>query len=391
MVMNTDKPSLPLLAAVSGMSSFSMAIILPALPALATFYATDYAGIQLLVSAYVLGLAIAQPLWGHITDRVGRRPVMLWGFALFIAASAGCLLEPGLPMLTALRVLQAAGACSGTVVSRAVIRDTYAVEDGARAMSWLTIGLGAAPIIAPMIGGALMLYSDTFYLFAVMAVSGAVLWILLYLKLPETLAPDAERPAWSSLFGSYGTLLRLRGFVGYTAIFGFIQGGFFAFLAVGAAVFQDSFGLGPAAFGTIWGVMGVSYVLGALGGGRVSASRRRPLLLPVCVFATLLCGLGIALLDILFGAMLLGVLLPLFMLMVVSGAATPLVVAGAVYQEPRLAGTASGLASALAMATGGAFTVAAGVLYKGDFTPIAVLIALSTILTVGGWLVVRRV
>ena len=159
------------------------------------------------------------------------------------------------------------------------------------------------------------------------------------------------------------------------------------FLAVGAAVFQDSFGLGPAAFGTIWGMMGVSYVLGALGGGRVSASRRRPLLLPVCIIATLLCGVSIAALDILFGAMLPGVLLPLFMLMVMSGAATPL----AVYQEPRLAGTASGLTSALAMATGGAFTVAAGVLYKGDFTPIAVLIALSTLLTVGGWLVVRRV
>lgn len=367
-----------------------MTIILPALPAMAAHYDTDYAGIQLLVSAYILGLAVAQPLWGHISDRVGRRPVMLFGFMLFIVASLGCLLDPDLPVLTLLRVLQAAGACSGTVVSRAVIRDTYSAEDGAQAMSWLTIGLGAAPIIAPIIGGALMLYSDTLYIFAVMAIVGAVLWVHLYRNLPETLAPDAPRPAWGSLFGSYATLLRLRGFVGYTAVFGFIQGGFFAFLAVGAAVFQDSFGLGPAAFGTIWGAMGVSYVLGALGGGWLSASHRRPLLLPYSVIANLVLALLLAGLDLLLGAQLLAVLVPLFLMMVVSGAATPMVVAGAVYQEPRLAGTASGLASAMAMAIGGSFTVAAGVLYEGYFTPVALLIALSAILTFCGWLVVRR-
>jgi DHA1 family bicyclomycin/chloramphenicol resistance-like MFS transporter len=316
--------------------------------------------------------------------------VLLTGIALYIAASLACLFDPGLYMLAALRALQAVGASAGTVVARAIIRDTHERDEAARAMSWISIGLGTAPIIAPIVGGTLLLTGNVLLIFAVMAGTGAVLWPLLYRVVPETLAPEAPRPAWGDLLGSYATLLRSLGFLGYTAVYGFFQGGFFAFLAVGAAVFSDSFGLGPTVFGTVWGVMGISYVIGAFVGGRLSAGARRPLLLPVCVLASLFFALLIPLFDLLIGTRMLTVLLPMFLMMAATGAATPLVMAGAVYQVPQLAGTAAGLSSAIGMVLGGCFTVFAGTLYRGDFTPVGLLIASAALLTALSWLTIRH-
>ncbi|MEQ8263750.1 multidrug effflux MFS transporter [Pseudohaliea sp.] len=382
---------MPLLAVISGLSSFSLAIILPALPALAGVYGTDYAGIQFLVSAYLLGLALSQPLWGQVTDRIGRRPVVLLGFTVYVAASLACLVAENLELLMLLRALQAAGASTGTVVARAIIRDTHDEADGARAMSWVSIGLGAAPIIAPVIGGVLLIRGSPGSIFAVMAVTGAVLWLLLYLRLPETLEREqVQLLDWRRFLDGYRALLTNRGFLGYTAVYGFAQGAFFAFLTVGAAVFADSFDLGPGVFGAVWGTMGFAYVLGAFGGGRLASGVRRPLLLPVGVSATLALGLAVLAFDAWLGPRLLTVLVPLFLMMLLSGAVTPLVMAGAVYQVPGLAGTAAGLSSALGMTISGAFTVAAGMVYGGDFTPIALLIATGSLLTFLSWLSIRQ-
>jgi DHA1 family bicyclomycin/chloramphenicol resistance-like MFS transporter len=382
---------MPLLAVISGLSSFSLAIILPALPALAREHGTDYTGIQFLVSAYLLGLALSQPLWGQVTDRIGRRPVVLLGFTVYVAASLACLVAENLELLMLLRALQAAGASTGTVVARAVIRDTHDEADGARAMSWVSIGLGAAPIIAPVIGGVLLTRGSPESIFAVMAVTGAVLWLLLYLRLPETLEREQVQVLdWRRFLGGYRALLTNRGFLGYTAVYGFAQGAFFAFLTVGAAIFADSFKLGPGVFGAVWGTMGIAYVLGAFGGGRLAGGVRRPLLLPVGVSATLALGLAVVAFDAWLGPRLLTVLVPLFLMMLLTGAVTPLVMAGAVYQLPGLAGTAAGLSSALGMTISGAFTVAAGMVYGGDFTPIALLIATGSLLTFLSWLTIRR-
>jgi DHA1 family bicyclomycin/chloramphenicol resistance-like MFS transporter len=382
---------MPLLAVISGLSSFSLAIILPALPALAGVYGTDYAGIQFLVSAYLLGLALSQPLWGQVTDRIGRRPVVLLGFTVYVAASLACLVAENLELLMLLRALQAAGASTGTVVARAIIRDTHDEADGARAMSWVSIGLGAAPIIAPVIGGVLLIRGSPGSIFAVMAVTGAVLWLLLFLRLPETLAREqVQLLDWRRFLDGYRALVTNRGFLGYTAVYGFAQGAFFAFLTVGAAVFADSFDLGPGVFGAVWGTMGFAYVLGAFGGGRLASGVRRPLLLPVGVSATLALGLAVVAFDAWLGPRLLTVLVPLFLMMLLSGAVTPLVMAGAVYQVPGLAGTAAGLSSALGMTISGAFTVAAGLVYGGDFTPIALLIATGSLLTFLSWLSIRQ-
>jgi DHA1 family bicyclomycin/chloramphenicol resistance-like MFS transporter len=383
-------PSLVLLAVLSGLSPFSMAIMLPLLPGLVAQFDSDFATVQYVISAYLLGLAITQPLAGFLCDLVGRRRVALIGMALFVVTTIACTFVDSLPMLIALRFLQAVGVSTGTVVSRAVIRDTHDPAVGARAMSYLTIGLGLAPVVSPMLGGWLYVAGGVRFVFAATALVGAVVWLLLWRQLHETLPPDLPRPRWRAWLRSYAFLLRSQVFMGYTLVFGFIQGCFFAFLAVGAAVFESSFGMGPGAFGVVWGCMAVSYVLGALIGGPLSAGRHAPLLLPVGMVATLLCGVAIPLCTVVFGVTPFTVLPQMFVLMTLSGAVTPVVMAGAVYHHPQAAGTSAGLSSALGMVVGSSFTIWAGAVYDGAFDPIAGIIAVAALLTFSSWLMVRR-
>lgn len=383
------KPSLPLLAVISSISSFSLAIVVPALPTLAHEFATDAAGVQFLISGYLLGLAVAQPLWGPLADRLGRRRIALLGFGLFVMSSLACLVATDLLSLSLLRMLQAAGGSAGTVAARAMIYDSFDAKDSASAMSWITIGLGTAPIIAPIVGGVIIGVAGHDALFMTMAIMGGTLWVLIFVALQETLQLDQEPLNWRGIFLGYKKLLSHRGFVANTAVYGLVQGAFFAFLSVGAAVFQDSFGIGPTQFGAVWGAMSIAFVLGAVVAGKLAKTAWQPYLLPVTVIGTLLFGQLTLVNQLVFGATLPGLLVPLGLLMTLAGGITPIVMAGAVYQVPHLAGTAAGLSSAIGMTVGGSFTSFAGLLYVGSFTPIAALIACTTVLTFAAWLWAR--
>lgn len=389
----TPKPALPLLlllAVVSGLAPFAMAVLLPLLPGLVDHFDSDHATVQFVVSAYLIGLALAQPIAGFLCDLVGRRIVVLAGMGIFVIASIGCAFADSMAALIVLRFLQAIGVSTGTVVSRAVIHDTHDATVGGRAMSYLTIGLGLAPVVAPMLSGLMYMVGGFSLVFAATATVGIVVWILLWLRLPETRPPELPRPQWQTWVASYGQLLGSRVFMGYTLIFGFIQGSFFAFLAVGAAIFETSFGLGPTAFGFVGGCMAIAYVLGAAIGGRLSASRHASLLLPIGILATLLVGLSVPLVSGLYGTSPATVLPQMFALMALSGAVTPVVIAGAVYHHPEAAGTSAGLSSALGIVVSAVFAVWSGAVFSGDFAPVALIIAMSASLTFASWLLVRK-
>lgn len=383
------RPSIVLLATIASLSPFAMAIVLPALPAIVERFETDYGGAQFVISAYLVGLGLAQLLSGFLCDRYGRRPVAIVGYVVFVLSSIACALAESLAVLVLLRFLQAAGVSAGTVVARSVVRDIFPAESGASAMSIITIGLGTAPVIAPMLGGWLTAGEDFAGVFRLTALIGAAMLIMIVWQLPETKNPTDPVPEWSGWLGSYRVLLTSLPFMGYTMIYGFVQGSFFAFLAVGASVFAVDFGLDARAFGVIWGLMAVAYVVGASVGGRLSTGPAGPYLLPFGVFATPVFGIALFALVSAFGTTPLTVLLPLAALMVLSGVVTPVVIAGAVYEHPGIAGTAAGLSSALGLVIGSSFTVAAGFLYDDRFLPVAALILLTTCMTSVGWFLLR--
>ena len=373
------------------MSPFGMAIILPALPSIVDGFDTDYASAQFLVSVYLIGLGLSQLVSGFLCDRFGRRPVVLTGFAVFVAASIACVFADSVAELVPLRFLQAAGVSTGTVAGRAIVRDLYSAERGARAMSYITIGLGTAPVIAPMLGGWLAAGGGWTAIFWATAILGAVLFVLLFLQLPETRSAADVRPAGSAWAAGYAELLCSRPFLGFTLVYGFVQGSFFSFLAVGAGVFENDFGLGSGVFGVVWGSMAIAYVLGATIGGRLSTSSVSGHLLPAAVIATAALGVIQYLLVTRMGVMPVTVLIPLGGMMTLSGVVTPLVLAGVVYHHGHIAGTSAGLSSAMGLVIGSSFTVASGYLYAGSFVPIAGLILVATAMTAVSWLLVRKV
>jgi DHA1 family bicyclomycin/chloramphenicol resistance-like MFS transporter len=341
------------------------------------------------ISAYLLGLAAAQPVSGYLCDRFGRRPVMLSGFTLFVAASIACAVTTSLNQLILLRFLQAVGVSVGTVASRAIVRDTRDVNQAAEAISYIVAAMGVAPIIAPMIGGWLSAVAGHQGIFLMTAVIGAFVLVGMHNKLPETLDTDREPPKWRDWLDNYKYLLRSGPFLGYTLIFGFIQGSFFAFRAVGASLFASSFDMQAKTFGLVWGAMAISYVGGATAAGRITRIIGTDRVLKYGIWMTLFAGWFLFAIIFTTGVSIAGVLVPMFLLMAVAGAVAPAAMAGAVNHSPAIAGTSSGLSSALGIGVGGLFTIISGVIYTGDFTTIALLMAVSTTLATASWLLVQ--
>ncbi len=253
-----EPPSVLLLGIASSLSPFGVTIAVPILAGIATTFAASAGAAQFVISAYLLGLALAQPFNGFLCDRLGRRPVLLGGFGVFVAASVAAAYATQLELLIACRFLQAVGVSVGTVASRAVVRDTRDAAGAAEALAYIAAAMGFAPVVAPILGGWLGAswgYQTVFWITALM---GVVTLAAIYLLLPETLHADSARPRWSQWMRNYRALFTSGPFIGYTLVFGFIQGCFFAFLAIGATLFEQRFGIGARQFGLWWGLMAIS-------------------------------------------------------------------------------------------------------------------------------------
>src|SRR5690606_11417779 len=144
-----------LLVAVAAVSPLGINIYLPSMPGMAADFGVDFAAIQLTLSLYLLTVAIGQLFIGPLSDRYGRRPVLLAGLAAFVLGSLLCLIAADIGLLLAGRVLQAVGGCAGITLSRAVVRDLYGREQAASMIGYVTMGMAVAPMLAPSIGGAL--------------------------------------------------------------------------------------------------------------------------------------------------------------------------------------------------------------------------------------------
>jgi DHA1 family bicyclomycin/chloramphenicol resistance-like MFS transporter len=365
-----------LLSLASTLSPFGMVTIIPTLGMMTITYGIDYGQVQFLVSAYLFGLGIAQPVAGTLSDRLGRRPVLLAGFAIFTLASVACMVLSNFALLVIMRFVQAIGVSVGTVTSRAVVRDTRDSLASAEAMARIGAAQGLAPIIGPVIGGGLGAVAGAPAVFATHGLLGLLIAAGLYRRLPETLqAPAVPTVATGGWRRHYVELLGSRVFMGYTLMYGFVSGCFFAFMAVAAAVFETDLGLGPGAFGMIWGLLGIIYVLGATGGARLTRrlGLRRALLIGSIMQLAAAWTLGVA--TVLSGVGLTTLLGPLTVLMAGAGILTPLSLAGAVNHRPDIAGTASGISSSLGLCLGGVFSIVAGFLYTGSFAPIALVMS----------------
>jgi len=354
-----------LLGAASGLSAFGMSSVVPMLPLLERALETDFATLQFVVSAYLLGLGLFQPIQGVLCDRFGRRPVLLGGFAVFLVASLLASIAPSLPLLVLARWMQAMGVSVATVVTRAIVRDSYEPEPAAIALAFITAVMGFAPVIAPLIGGLVTTtwgWRAVFWLHAAMA---GLLLVLMFLQLRETRPPGTRPTPIPELLRGFGVLLRERRFVGYSLTYSFVSGASFVFVTIGAALFERLFGLTGRGFGTMWSGLALSYVIGAASAGALSRRYGTRRVARVGVSLNLLSAL-------MFGAAALWPT-PVFPAFVAAlalqclsnGLVSPLALAGAVGDHPSLAGVAAGLSSAIAMFVSMGSAMLTGALYDG--------------------------
>jgi DHA1 family bicyclomycin/chloramphenicol resistance-like MFS transporter len=359
-----------------------MAIVVPTLELFAQEYQAPYSTIQFIISAYLFGLATAQPLVGYLSDRIGRRPVMIGGILLFIIASVMCLITENLNTLISYRFLQGVGGSVGTVMARAMIRDTMSGEESAKPLSRVMAFMGMAPMIAPVAGAfATSLYGDPKGIFFITLIIGVIILISVLLKLPETRKIEHSKiisnEPWHD---KYKYLLGSKVFIGSTFMYGFTTGSFFSILAVGSTVFSVNLGIDSTGFGLIWSSMTILYASSAFLSGNLSASLGLIKVMRIGVLVNLVSGVMFFSLIAIFGVTIYTIIFPLIFMFIGHGFIVPSSMTKAVSDRPEIAGSSSGLSSALGLVTGGLFSILSGALYTGSFLPISFIVMVSTIL-----------
>ena len=380
--MKPLKPSTLLLGIAAGMSPFGMAIVVPTLELFAQEFQASYSTIQFIISAYLFGLATAQPMVGFLSDRIGRRPVMIGGIFLFIFASIMCFVTDNLNTLIAFRFLQGMGGSVGTVMARAMIRDSMSSGDAAKPLSRVTAVMGMAPMIAPAVGAfTISLFGDPKGIFIVTLIIGVIILIPVLVRLPETRKAEHTGSMSNELWHEkYRYLFSSKVFLGSTFIYGFTTGSFFAILAVGSTVFSIDLGIDSAGFGLIWSCMTVLYASSAFLSGNLSMAIGLMSVMRIGVLLNLLSGVMFFTFIAIFGVTLFSVIIPLIFMFFAHGFIVPTSMTKAVSDRPEIAGSSAGLSSALGLVTGGLFSILSGAVYAGNFLPISLIVMASTMM-----------
>lgn len=380
--MRAKKPSNLLLGVASGISPFGMAIAIPTIESFAQLYQAPYSTVQFIISAYLLGLASSMPLVGFLSDKIGRRPVLISGLILFVIASIFCSTTDSLNSLIFWRVIQGIGASVGSVMARAMIRDVSNASETARSLSRVTAIMGISPMIAPVIGGiGYQIFGNPNGIFIITAAIGILVLTAILLLLPETrnaaLLESTSKEPWSD---KYRYLLGSKVFVGSSLIYAFTTGAFFAILAVASTVFYNDLGIDSAGFGFIWSGLTILYTVSAFMAGTLSSKYGLMKVLLFGVLLNVIAGLLFYSLVKVFDVTLISVIVPLVIMFFAHGYIVPMSLAQAVSARPEIAGSSSGLSSALGLVIGGMFSVLSGLVFDGRLLPIALIVSASTIL-----------
>ncbi|MFC3126800.1 multidrug effflux MFS transporter [Pseudoroseomonas globiformis] len=358
-------PATWLLTLLMGLGPFSMQIIIPALPTLAGAFTVPYATAQMTLTVYLIGVALGQLIYGPLSDHFGRRRVLLVGLLIYLTGSVAALVAPSIGWLIVARAAQAAGACAGMVLSRAIIRDVFPRDEAASKIGFVMMGMTVAPMMAPLLGAELGILLGWRSIMLACVLFGAVMLAVAFLRLPETLPVVQPLPGLAGMAQAYWQLARLRSFRCYTAITACSTGVFFAFTAGAPRVVMDGMGHSARAYALAFMAISVAFGIGSYVAGRFSARMGLERMLRW----GLLLSSGGALLGVLIQCLMPPQLalffLPMAVVAIGNGISQPAAVAAAVSVRPQLAGTASGLIGALQMGTGAAMTLVASALEFG--------------------------
>src|SRR5215469_6482805 len=367
-------PPLILLAGVTAVAPASLHILVPALPVLAAVFDAPPGAVQLVLTLFLSGIAAGQLVYGPVSDRYGRRPVLIAGLALFLFGTVLCGFAWSLPVLIIGRTLQALGGCAGMVLGRAIVRDAYERERGASALATIMMVTSLAPSLSPLIGAYLAEWGGWRADFVVLGLVGAAVLALTAAKLEETHAPAPVNLI--GMVGSFIVLLRSPAFLSLALATAFTSASWFTFLAAAPYLLAHLLHEPPSTYGLMILLPMAGYILGNAGVVRLSA-----LFGSVRLF---ILGLALSLAS---GVMLVfwcladltpwALFVPMALSSVGNGLSQPPGVAAGLSVYPRVAGAASGLLGFMQMAVAAFGTLLLGALPRGSAVAMVAVVGVS--------------
>ena len=368
-----------LLGALTTMGPIAIDMYLPSIPAMGVDLHGTPAEAEATVAAFLAGMALGQLIYGPASDRFGRRRPMLIGVTVVVLASAVCALAQSIHILILARLFQAAGACSGGVVARAVIRDRFDHADTARMLSMMALVTGLAPILAPLLGGMCLTIGGWRLSFCLMASLGAAIGLTAYLVLRETLSAEARAHARAEkTLASFAALLRERRVVGYMFAGGFNGATLFTYISAAPTLLIQIYHVPAARFGWVFGINAIGlvtagqinrFLLRRLSPDQVLAKAS----LAAIAAAAVLCLAAFA------GAGPVIVLPALFVVLAIYPFMQGNTMAGALSVDPRRAGSTSALAGAASFGVGAVVSGVTALCENGTARPMATAMLLSLI------------
>lgn len=363
---------------------------LPSLPAMAdALHATD-SQLQLTLTLYMVGYALSMLVCGPLADRYGRRPVLLGGTALFLAATVVCASAATAPVIIVARMFQALGGCSGTIVGRVMVRDKFDKATQAHLLSRLSMGMALSPLIAPIVGSVIEMALGWRWVFVALSVAAAASLTLVGALLPETkprrIAADTE----DGVMRIYRRLLHDAYFLRYSLAISFVYCTYFPFIAESSTLLQRSMHLPPIAYALVFAATVAGYVVGSSLFRHLSRGHATDTLI---TYAAGLNLAGTALLvttTMYWPDTVLSIVFPMAVVMLSVGVAIPACQFAVLQPYAAVAGTASGLFFFIQMAITALCSFATGKLSNGTVGPMVIMTSIASIAFCFVWFVLRR-
>ena len=396
--MTAPRPSLGLavlLTTLVALGPLSTDVYLPALPTLARVFVTDAARVQLTLSVFLAGFACGQLFYGPLSDRFGRRPVLLGGLFIYFIASLGCVLAGSIETLIVARFVQALGACAGPVLGRAIVRDVWGASDSARIIAYVGGAMAIAPLVGPTLGGFLTVIFGWQANFVALALFSGIQCVAVARLLAES---NVHRDPYATtvrvMARNFGLLLADRRYVGYLLTFSFSYSALFAFISGSSFVLTERFGLAPQIYGMCFGIVVAGYLLGSVLSGRLVQRFGSDRLLASGAWLGAFAGMAMWALDL--GGIhaglagLAAILGPMFFCTLATGLVMPNAIGRALAPYPAMAGSASALMGFCQMSIAALVGIAVGHGLSDGSGALSAAVAICTVLAPLSHLVLIR-
>ncbi|MBK52409.1 MAG: Bcr/CflA family drug resistance efflux transporter [Gammaproteobacteria bacterium] len=376
-----SKKLIVLLAVASALGPAAMQILLPALPVIQSAFAVSDDIAQLTLSLSMLAIALGTLYYGPLSDRYGRKLVMLIGLSITFLGSLACMLAKSIELLILARFVQAFGGAVGLVLARAMVRDVYEANDAARVIATLVMVMVVIPMLSPALGGELMARFGWKSVFSIVAGSSLVLFAVMLYMLPETLEEPVRFEGVSAMLSTYGLLLQSSSFRSYALCVAFVSVVFFSFIAAAPEIMVTAFGRPPTDYGYYF----IMVPMGFMGGNYATRMLTKRFSINQLISlggSIALLGISVALSFHMLGlSHPMALFVPVAIAVFGNGITLPNAQAAAINEFPQYAGSASGLTGFLQMAISAVAAQAVAWIYDGTAFPLLVMMLCASALS----------